>query len=250
MAEIVNDSACLSHVFMCLAMAKSKVGDIVSAKDYAVKALLEARAGKAIDDELAALNTLAIYAAHDGNWDEAEQLYTDGLTASRRAGSIENESRYMINLGSLAYRRGEYDKARRLAREALDINRKRGSRHMMAIIQGNLAQAELKMGQTEAARRIALDTLALSIEIGAAPFTLFALQIIGEIAASEGNLDEALALLGLARAHPAAAHSDIEEIDAIVAEFDLPADRVAAGLAAGALLDLDAVIAEMLDSKP
>ena len=55
-----------------------------------------------------------------------------------------------------------------------------------------------------------------------------------------------LAYLGLVLAHPSAGALDRHEIDRILARTSLPPQEIETGLAAGASLQLDAVIAALL----
>jgi hypothetical protein len=117
---------------------------------------------------------------------------------------------------------------------------------MIAIALGNLAQAEIKLRERAAARRDAQEALPLAQKLGAIPLVLFAVQVFAEILVAEGNTSRALALLGLVRSHPSTYYEQHQEIDTVLAGLDLDAADLEAGLAAGASLDLDTVVAEIL----
>jgi hypothetical protein len=110
----------------------------------------------------------------------------------------------------------------------------------------NRAQADIKLGNVAAARRGAREALALVHSLGAQPSVLWAICLFGQLLAETGDTTPALALYGLARAQPALDNQLRVEIDEEIARLDLPAETVAAGLAAGARLDLATVIDEIL----
>ena len=87
---------------------------------------------------------------------------------------------------------------------------------------------------------------ALVHSLGAQPSVLWTICLFGQLLAQTGDTTQALALYGLARAQPALDNQLRVEIDEELAGLGLPPDEVAAGLAAGARLDLATVIAEIL----
>lgn len=105
------------------------------------------------------------------------------------------------------------------------------------------------MGDAAAARRSAREALILSRELGSIPIVLFAVMVFAQILAAGGELGRALALYGLARAHPAVEYASQLEIDEEVALLGLPAAEVEAGLAAGAALDPEMVVDEIVEGK-
>ena len=114
---------------------------------------------------------------------------------------------------------------------------------------GNVAQAELKLGDGAAARRSASETLQLAHSFGALPDVLWAVFLHGQIMAETGEKARGLLLFGLARAHPALEYQVMQEINEEIARQGLPPEEVEAGLAAGAALDLETVVGEILEGK-
>ncbi len=67
--------------------------------------------------------------------------------------------------------------------------------------------------------------------------------------AETGEKARGLLLFGLARAHPALEYQVMQEINEEIARQGLPPEEVEAGLAAGAALDLETVVGEIMDGK-
>jgi tetratricopeptide (TPR) repeat protein len=173
----------------------------------------------------------------------------EALSLARRANHLPFEARALLNLGYIAYILGDYTAARAYGLEALERSREIGARFQTIIVLGNLAQADLKLGDTAAARRGARESLALAHELGYMPSVVVAVVLFGQILNLEGDKARALALYGLARSHPSLEHQISLEIEEELARFDLSADEIEAGLAAGAALDFSTVLAEILDGK-
>ena len=81
------------------------------------------------------------------------------------------------------------------------------------------------------------------------PSVLWAICLFGQLLAETGDTTPALALYGLVRAQPALDNQLRVEIDEEIARMGLPAAAVAAGLAAGAELDLGTVVGEILNGQ-
>ena len=68
----------------------------------------------------------------------------------------------------------------------------------------------------------------------------------GDRLLSCGQTGLGLAYLGLALAQPFSSSMERQEIDRVLARTSLSPDEIESGLAAGAALDLDAVVADLL----
>ena len=135
------------------------------------------------------------------------------------------------------------------AQAALERFHELGQQHNVSMALANRAQADIKLGNTEAARRGAREALALVHSLGAQPSVLWAICLFGQLLAETGDTTPALALYGLVRAQPALDNQLRVEIDEEIARMGLPAAAVAAGLAAGAELDLGTVVGEILNGQ-
>jgi hypothetical protein len=74
-------------------------------------------------------------------------------------------------------------------------------------------------------------------------------MFFGELAHAEGQIERALALLGLARQHPAWGFEHKHEMDRLLAEWRFDPSVVEAGMAKGAELDWDETIVELLEER-
>jgi tetratricopeptide (TPR) repeat protein len=224
-------------------------GNLDAAEARATAAVEAARHVEDITFEINALITLGNIASTRRQLDEAMRQTEAVLVLARRARNLLYESMTLLNLGDNAYRRGDFTIARACGRRGLELFRELGQQVFVALILGNLAQADLKLGDAAAARSGAREALILSRELGSMPIVLFAVMVFAQILAAGGELRRALALYGLARAHPALEYAGQLEVDEEVARLGLPTEEVEAGLATGAALDFETVVQEILDGK-
>ena len=224
-------------------------GNLNAAEARATAAVAAARHVEDIALEIDALITLGNIASTRRQLDEAVRQTEAVLVLARRARNLLYEGMALLNLGDAAYRRGDFTTARAYGRESLGLLRELGQQVFVALALGNLAQADLKLGDAAAARNGAREALILSGELGSMPIMLFAVMVFAQILVEGGEVGRALTLYGLARAYPELEYASQLEIDEEVAQLGLPAAEVEAGLAAGAALDLDTVVQEILDGQ-
>ena len=91
--------------------------------------------------------------------------------------------------------------------------------------------------------------MVLSRKLGSPIDTVWAVSLLGQILAFERRTTSALALFGLARSQPAVEHQMLVDFDQEIAGLGLPAAEVEVGLSAGAALDFETVVREILDGK-
>jgi predicted ATPase len=222
------------------------MGDLAAAETHAAEALTASRAAGDIPGETGALNALGIIASDRRQLPQAMAMYEQSLALARRTNHLSAQALALLNLGNTAYLRGDYAAAADYAHSALERFQELGQQHNVSMALANRAQADIKLGNVAAARRGAREALALVHSLGAQPSVLWAICLFGQLLAETGDTTPALALYGLARAQPALDNQLRVEIDEEIARLDLPAETVAAGLAAGARLDLATVIDEIL----
>ena len=225
------------------------MGDLAAAEGLATEALTASRAGGDLVGELSALYMLGNIFTDRRELERAVATFEMVLKLSRRANHLSHEAKSLVNLGNIAYLRGDYAAARQFGQSARGRFQELGQQRSVVVSLGNLSQTDLKLGDTAAARRGAREALALARSLGAQPWVLWAVFLCGQILAETGDVSRALALYGLARAHPAVDNQVRVEIDEEVARLAVPAAEVEAGLAAGAGLDLEAVVGEILGGQ-
>jgi len=248
LARAVGGST-LALTLTMAAYATWSTGDLASAEAYGLEALTASRALGAVAIEIDALNVLGNITTSCQQLDRAAEFSRASLELARQAHHLSFESRALLNLGYLLYLLGDFAGARAYSLEALERGRELGGRLQIAIVLGNLAQVDVKLGDTAAARAEAREALALADELGYLPAVVNGVSLFGQIIAAEGALPQALALFGLAYAHPALEHQLQLEIDDELARLGLPPDELAAGLAAGAALDFETVVQEILNGQ-
>lgn len=224
-------------------------GDLAAAEACALRALQSAREIGDPTAEIDALNVLGNITASNRDLKQAQTYDEAALSLARRTNHLAYEARALLNLGYIAYILGDYESARSHGREALERTRELGARLQTITVLGNLAQADLKAGDTASARRGMREALALARELGYMPSIVVAVFLAGQIIAAEGDLSRALTLYGVARAHPSLEHQILLEIDEEIASVNRPANEVEGLLAAGAALDFDTVVMEILDDN-
>ena len=222
------------------------MGDLAAAETHAAEALTASRAAGDMPGETGALNALGIIASDRRQLPRAMAMYEQSLALARRTNHLSAQALALLNLGNTAYLRGDYAAAADYAQSALERFQELGQQHNVSMALANRAQADIKLGHVAAARRGAREALALVHSLGAQPSVLWTICLFGQLLAQTGDTTQALALYGLARAQPALDNQLRVEIDEELAGLGLPPDEVAAGLAAGARLDLATVIAEIL----
>jgi tetratricopeptide (TPR) repeat protein len=195
--------------------------------------------------ELMALNRLAMLAQIQGDLDEGERLLQEMHARAVAAGNREREAVALGNLGTVAYERKDYAVERAYYQQSLALAREIGVRDMVATTLLNMAETNIVLGELPAARADLRDGLALALRLGYLRMVLAAAIGYGQLAHAEGRSERALALLGLARQHPAWGYEHQHGMDRMLAEWGLDPSVVEAGMAKGAELDWDETIGEL-----
>jgi len=128
----------------------------------------------------------------------------------------------------------------------LALAREIGAQQNIAVLLINLVDTDIQLGQLTDARAGLREGLALTLRLGALPWVVSAVMYFAILAHAEGQVEQALALWGLARRQPAWSSDHQRELDLTLAHWALDAAAVEAGLAKGAALDWDTTIQELL----
>jgi tetratricopeptide (TPR) repeat protein len=225
------------------------MGDLDAAEMHTTESLAASRVAGYVLGEMNALAGLGDIARVRRDLDRAQEFLALTLEKARLANHLSKEASVLTLLGDVAYRLHDYTAARTYGLAAGKLNEELGRPRFRIASVGNVAQADLKLGDNAAARRGAGEALRLARSAGNLPYVLWAIFLFGQILAETGQSDRGLLLYGLARAHPTLDHEIRVEIDEEIARLGLPAAEVEAGLAAGAALDLETVVGEILDGK-
>jgi len=245
LARDCNDPLTLCRALYALGASLWDVGRLDEAQIALDESLSLARDLGDGTRELLALNRLAMLAQIQGEPDKAERLFQEMHARAVAAGNREREAVALGNLGTVAYERKDYAVELAYYQQSLALAREIGAQDMVATTLLNLAETNIVLGELPAARAYLRDGLALALRLGYLRMVLAAAVGYGQLAHAEGQSKWALALLGLARQHPAWSYEHQHGIDTMLAEWGLDPSVVEAGMAKGAELDWDETIREL-----
>jgi tetratricopeptide (TPR) repeat protein len=223
-----------------------RLGKLDHAKVALNESLMLAREIGNVTRELFALNRLGVVAVDQKNWDAAEQLFTE---VNSRAAAVGNRARAMAALsclGAVADRRHNIVAAQAYTQQSLALAREIGAQQPIATSLINLACSDIEFGQFTAARAKLREGLALALRLGALPWVLTAMVDFAELSYAEGQIERALALLGLARRHVAWSGDLQLNLDEDVAKWALDPSVLEAGLNKGEELDWEETVKELM----
>ena len=173
-------------------------------------------------------------------------LISAGLVAVAEIGDKTWENAANLNLGNVYYERRDFQKARSQYREILDHNRATGNLRDEALTLINLSFAELELKEWSAAERHTRQSLALARRLNLKPEMAYAILLTGKRKAMQGEPERALALYGVVLAFESTAYDARRDLALELDALTMGADEKAAGLAAGAALDFETVVQEIL----
>jgi hypothetical protein len=106
-----------------------------------------------------------------------------------------------------------------------------------------LALVCVRLGDDPSARRYIREALGLAVDMGASTRVLDCLTVEADRRLAAGDTEIALTLLGAVRRHPSIVATVVQSVDRTLSRYGLSREEIAVGLARGAGLDLDAVVA-------
>jgi len=195
------------------------------------------------------LNTLGILAILRENYDRAQEYIQEGISLAKEIGDRQVTADMLNNLGYINHHCIErFDAAKRYYRESAAVGREIGHRHGVTSTLSNLGHLHVLMGEYQAAWDYLRDALHESIAIGVVPLTLDALIGVAQLWTEKERYVLAAELLGLALNHPAAEASGTQAAEPVLAKLreQLPAEQFEAATERGKVLELDAVLANLL----
>ena len=149
-------------------------------------------------------------------------------------------------LGSLCADEANWAGAIRYYEQAIQIAIESGSRQREALIAANIGEVYLKLNNLPAARQRLHTALETAWQLRAWPIVLGTVVFFARLMYAEGNVEHALALLGATQAHPATDGDTHYATELLLQEWKLNEQEVARGLEAGAKLDWDTLIQELM----
>jgi tetratricopeptide (TPR) repeat protein len=220
--------------------------------DVSVRALRTWRALDEPSGELRAINNIGVYCHLAGRLGEAERWFSDGLALARRIGDTTNEVRFLDNEAVQAHLRarrdgGDYGLVVERYRACRDRRRTSGLSYGSSL--ANLAQAETEAGQLTEATRSVHEALRIAWQQQAPADWAFALIVLAQLAVAGGRQREGLGLLGavLAAQGTPSLH---DELDGILALYQLSPATAGRGMAAGLRVDLEQLVETLVAGGP
>jgi predicted ATPase/class 3 adenylate cyclase len=243
------DQAPLAHILYRLGVVAWRAGRFEEATQLAQESLALNRQLNHRLLDLDLLKLLGLIRMLLKDYDQARAYYEAGRALAVQIGQRERLLGFLNNLAIIDYYEEAYLKARDYFQEAVTISREIGQQDGEALFLLNLSETCLKLGESGPAKRYAHEALQLALTIGSMVTAVYALVIFAQLDAHTGNTGRALALLELARHHPAADANTREEIDRVLAELKFAPETVEAGLAQGRRLDFEATVRELLQEE-
>lgn len=153
-----------------------------------------AQAGGELLTRALALQSAAVLARLQGDYEQALALSEEGLTLRRQSGDTKSIANSLSNLGILAEQRGEYERAGALYEESLSLRREVSDEWGTANSLQNLAIVAYLQHDYERAGALLEESLALYRELGDTLGIAVSLLNLGELEQDRGNFARAMAL--------------------------------------------------------
>ena len=210
------------------------------------ESLALARSAGEVSPTIDALNGLGAMAMYRADLTAAERFFLQCRQLAAEIGDKTWENAANLNLGNVYYERRDFQKARSQYREILDHNRATGNLRDEALTLINLSFAELELKEWPDAERHTGQSLALAYRLNLKPEMAYAILLTGKRKAMQGEPERALALYGVVLAFESTAYDARRDLALELDALTMGADEKAAGLAAGAALDFETVVQEIL----
>ncbi len=196
---------------------------------------------------------LALLDSADGDFAKAQENTERALAIARATGDLMGEAVELGNLGVEHHLRGDatgeiddYRAAADAYERSLALAQRLGMREHEVVSLANLAQLNVRLGDPHRALDLAASSLDVALEHDLVPQVLAAVIYHADALWSLGEHDMALAHIGMARRDPQLGGDFGIELPRILERFGCSPDELERGLAAGAALTLDDVVARIL----
>jgi predicted ATPase/DNA-binding SARP family transcriptional activator len=230
----------------------------MSEETEAIARLMEI--ASSLDDEwlLAfAMFGAGMHAVMKGDHEKALHLAERGLKLYQDIGDLSGSTTPLIVMGHVAYARREFERAKGHYQRCLEIAEEVGFHYSTQTSTKYLAKVALSMGETAEANRHLVHSLRITQEIGFLRDIVNLLYEFSRLRAAQGNPEQAAELLALVIQHPASLQTRWLEgsikgsAEGLLAklEGELPAESYLAALERGRALELDKVVAALLESE-
>ena len=144
------------------------------------------------------LNALATLEVYRGDYACAAAVQEESL--AREAGDVRSVANYNVNLGWTAAMTGEHERAEAFLQEAQELFRKLGDRNMAALCDRLFGFLALCRNDPDRAEELCVKAIRELQELAETPGVDFALDVLGGVAATRGEIRRAARLWGAAAA--------------------------------------------------
>ena len=243
----------LARTLLGLVWSDAQIGALDDAHRHAERSLLLSEQLGDSTGTMLALGAEAMVAGEQGDFQASQAFVDRQASIAEASGNLDQQAKAHGNLAVVLHFRGDtegvrshYDAAAEHYRRAIVLHQRLGEPVGEIRQMANLVQLDVRLGRDDEARELLREALSAAVSIGLPPLQNFCLQMEADRLVTRGEVDLGLAYLGLVLAHPSAGAIDRNEVDRILARTGLSSEAITAGLAAGAHLDLDTVVRELL----
>jgi class 3 adenylate cyclase/tetratricopeptide (TPR) repeat protein len=250
LAREIRDRMGVAHTLYELSWLAYRRGNVKKMEGYAKDSLVICRELGDRQGIADALNSLGSAASLRRETELAKRYMKESLALCREIGDRRGASARLHNLGEQARHQEKYEEAVRYYQECQALCREIGDRLVLADSLAGLGFAHIGLGEYEAAWGCLRESMSQSSTIGAVFSTMWALIGVAALAAKTGRHAWAAELVGLVLGHPTVNEEDRQEAEPVLVTLReaLPAEQLEAALERGKGLDLEAVVAEILEA--
>ncbi|MCP4284605.1 MAG: tetratricopeptide repeat protein, partial [Gammaproteobacteria bacterium] len=245
----IGDQRGMANSLNNLGIVAYRQGDYLQAHDYFQQSLNIKRDIGEQRGIAVSLNNLGLVAWSQGDYEQARDYYQQSLRIYRDIGSQHGIAISLSNLGVVAIEQSDYAQAWDYLQQSLSIQQDIGNQRGIVYALNNLGEVAYHQGDYTAARDYFQQSLSIVHSIQEIPLMLMSLPGFAWLYLQGAQPARAGELCGLAQHHPAfnsEVQMRLDELLPELAEALTPADLQAA-LERGKVLDLDTVVAELLD---
>lgn len=238
-------SICLDH----MGYVAREMGKQQEARQLHLESLA---ASREIGDPLGiagSLDNLGLVARDEGDYGEAEQYFAEGLALRRQVGRAWDTAISLRHMGDAALGQGEHEVAARWYTESMHAFQSSADRYGIEAAVAGLGEACLARGDVAGARRHLRTAVRAAALAGDDAEALKILAGIGSLLVSTGRDETAAGLLAAVTQHPTSTWATRSRAERLLGELAtrLPVEALARAQARAADLDLDTVVAQVLE---
>jgi class 3 adenylate cyclase/tetratricopeptide (TPR) repeat protein len=239
----------LARALIALSTHEWQIGELDAAEQHATEVREMGQEWADFTLEANATQTLGIIAGLRKDFDASLRYFGLCLVLAQQTGNRYQEAVVESNIGATKQYAMDFRGAIVHYLASLEAGEEMGMLDRMAINAHNLADVYVNLGELAESHRYALLAIRLARQVGAIPVVLATLVPLADVMVGRGDIDRALALLGLAQHHPSTPKQKQIGIDDVLQSITMARVEMEDKLAAGAKLDFETVVQEILDGK-